>query len=77
CFDYYDAGDWNIPWELLAVQLVRIYSDRLAEAIPRIDTPQLKPSLQLEDFDMKILDCIRRGITSVSKKTSKKHNIVL
>jgi hypothetical protein len=69
CFDYYKPkeGKWDIPWELLMIHLQRIQLDGLASSIPRIDTPESKANMVLDDLDMKILDCVRRRITSVSK----------
>ena len=69
CFDYYltEEGKWDIPWELLSVHLRRIQLDDLASIIPRIDTPVTRCDLPLTRLDMDIIDCVRRGITSVSK----------
>ncbi|MFW9954947.1 MAG: hypothetical protein ACFFD3_10380, partial [Candidatus Thorarchaeota archaeon] len=69
CFDYYrtDEGIWDIPWELLTVQLGRIKSDGLGATIPRVDTPQRKTSMNLQSLEMNVLDCFRRGIATVSE----------
>ena len=66
CFDYYDvqAGKWDLPWELLSIQLRRIKLEDLASAIPRVDTPLPEAIPQLDELDMRIFDCIRRGIVS-------------
>ena len=49
------------------IHLQRIQLDNLASSIPRIDTPENKTIIELDNLDMKIFDCIGRGITSVSK----------
>jgi hypothetical protein len=69
CFDYYvpKEGKWEIPWELLMIHLQRIQLDGLASSIPRIDTPENKTKIELDNLDMKIIDCIGRRITAVSK----------
>jgi DNA-binding Lrp family transcriptional regulator len=69
CFDYYSPRlhEWDIPWELLTVHLKRIHSDGLAFSMPKIDVPESKTSLTLTQMDMRIIECVRRGIISVSK----------
>ncbi|MHA2264116.1 MAG: hypothetical protein ACXAEN_17105 [Candidatus Thorarchaeota archaeon] len=69
CFDHYDTslGRWNIPWELLHFQLKRIYNDRLWPAFPRIDIPSSKAGLIIDNLDIRILNEVRRGISSVGK----------
>ncbi|MHA1662519.1 MAG: winged helix-turn-helix transcriptional regulator [Candidatus Thorarchaeota archaeon] len=69
CFDYYEPkrGQWNIPWELLTIHLRRIKSDGLASSMPRIDRPEKRTKIELDDLDMKIFECIREGVASVSK----------
>ena len=69
CFDYYSpkARGWDIPWELLTIHLQRIHSDGLAPSMPKIDVPESKTDVQLTEVDMRILDCIERGVASVSK----------
>jgi len=73
CFDYYDpkTGKWDIPWELLTIHLQRIHSDHLADSIPRIDRPENRVDIELDELDMQIIDCIREGLVSVSKIRSK------
>jgi len=68
-FDYYEQknGQWNNPWELLAIHLQRIQSDNLAASIPRVDTPSQRTEIELDELDMKVIQCIGRGIGSVSK----------
>ncbi len=69
CFDYYNpnSGQWNIPWELLAIHLQRIQSDNLSSSIPRVDRPEKRVEIELDELDMKIFNCVRMGIVSVSK----------
>jgi DNA-binding Lrp family transcriptional regulator len=69
CFDYYSPRTcgWDIPWELLAVHLQRIHANQLASSMPKIDVPESKTDVRLSELDMRIIDCVRRGITSVSK----------
>jgi len=69
CFDYYSArsGGWDIPWELLTVHLQRIHSDDLAKSMPKIDVPESKTDKHLTELDMRIIDCVRMEMTSVSK----------
>jgi len=69
CFDYYSPKDkqWSLPWELLSIHLQRIMSDNLSKSIPRVDTPELKLDIPLDDLDVQVLDCINNGISSVSK----------
>ncbi len=69
CFDYYEPkiGQWDIPWELLAIHLQRIQSDDLASSIPRVDRPEKRIEIELDELDMKIFDCVNWGISSVSK----------
>jgi DNA-binding Lrp family transcriptional regulator len=69
CFDYYsvEKAEWYMPWALMSVQLKRIYEDGLASAAPRIDRPAAKTRSELDELDMKIVDCIRRGVTSVAE----------
>jgi len=69
CFDHYTpkVGIWDIPWEILAIQLQRIHSDNLASSIPRIDKPEERTEIILDELDMKIFECVRLGVSSVSK----------
>ncbi len=68
-FDYYSTREkqWNIPWELLAIHLQRIHSDELASSIPKVDTPELRTDVHLDELDIRVLDCVRGGVSSVSK----------
>jgi DNA-binding Lrp family transcriptional regulator len=68
-FDYYSTREkqWNLPWELLAIHLQRIHSDDLASSMPRVDTPELRTDVHLDDLDVRIFDCVRGGVSSVSK----------
>lgn len=68
-FDYYDIqkGGWNIPWEALALQFRKIHGDRLAHAFPRVDKPPSRTKLELDWLDIRILDEVRQGKSSVSK----------
>jgi hypothetical protein len=67
CFDYYDSknGTWEIPWEVLGLELERIHSEKLAPLMPRIDTPTNRTRMYLDDLHMKILAQIRAGNTSI------------
>ena len=69
CFDYYrpKLGRWDIPWELLAIHLQRIQEDGLASTIPRVDRPKNRVGIELDELDMKIIDCVWRRMNSVSK----------
>jgi hypothetical protein len=69
CFDFYDSrlGAWMIPWELLEIQIRRILEDHLASAFPRIDRPAQQTKLHLDHLDLQIMDCVRRGMSSVAK----------
>ncbi len=69
CFDYYKPkiGQWDIPWELLAIHLQRIQSDELASSIPRVDRPEKRIEVELDELDMKIFECVKKGMASVSK----------
>jgi DNA-binding HxlR family transcriptional regulator len=69
CFDYYSTKEkqWNLPWELLTIHLQRIISDDLASSMPRVDTPEQKLDVHLDDLAIRILDCVRKGVSSVSK----------
>jgi DNA-binding Lrp family transcriptional regulator len=69
CFDYYSlkSKDWDVPWELTKIQLQRIQTSDLATSIPRIDTPEMRLETKLDELDMRILDCVKRRISSVSK----------
>jgi hypothetical protein len=73
CFDYYQPkkGEWDIPWELLTIHLQRIQSDGLASSIPRIDTPENRVEIEIDDLDMQILDSIWNKVVSVSKIRSR------
>ncbi|MCK5264950.1 MAG: hypothetical protein KAR03_05020, partial [Candidatus Thorarchaeota archaeon] len=68
-FDYYktNIGQWDIPWELLTIHLQRIQSDDLASTIPRVDRPEKRVEVELDELDMKIVDCVWRGMASVTK----------
>jgi DNA-binding Lrp family transcriptional regulator len=67
-FDFYrECEGWNIPWELLSVQLGRIMADNLADVISRVDRTKVPTDLELSDLDMRIFSCIHEGITSVAK----------
>ncbi len=72
CFDYYSpkTGVWSIPWELLAIHLERIVHDNLASTIPKVYIPEKMTSMKLDDLDMKIVGCLREGISSVAKMRS-------
>lgn len=66
-FDFYRENEgWDIPWELMSVQLDRILKDDLAQAFPRVDKPQASTTLSLTKFDMQIVECILNGINSVA-----------
>ncbi|UCE08959.1 MAG: Lrp/AsnC family transcriptional regulator [Candidatus Thorarchaeota archaeon] len=69
CFDHYDTelGLWNIPWDLLHFQLKRIHRDKLWSAFPRVDTPSLRAGLIIDNLDLRILNEVKRGISSVGK----------
>ncbi len=69
CFDYYEPkiGQWDIPWELLSIHLQRIQSDDLASTIPKVDRPEKRIEMELDDLDMKIIESVRVGVASVSK----------
>ena len=75
CFDFYDTniGTWAIPWELLNLQIRKIYDDRLASAFPRIDQPASKSNFILDELDFKILNQIRKGNSSVGKVRNALH----
>ncbi len=69
CFDYYEPkiGQWDIPWELLSIHLQRIQSDDLASTIPKVDRPEKRIEIELDELDMKIIESVRVGVASVSK----------
>ncbi len=69
CFDHYDvsAKQWSLPWELLEIHLRRIFDGGLAHVIDRIDSPANRTRMNLDELDMKILEMMRHGDTSVSK----------
>jgi hypothetical protein len=69
CFDYYmpKLGKWDIPWELLSIHLQRIQEDGLASTIPRVDTPKDRVKIEIDDLDIKIIQCIWKRKTSVAK----------
>lgn len=69
CFDYYyvDSSTWNIPWELMEVNLHRIHNSNLADVIPNICTIRAPTHLSLDKTDIEILDLVRKGINSISK----------
>ncbi|NHI84348.1 MAG: hypothetical protein EAX81_08620 [Candidatus Thorarchaeota archaeon] len=66
-FDFYDceAGEWRMPWEILAVELTRVLNNRLADIIPRVDHPANRTSLSLDQLDMSIIEQVYRGNTSI------------
>ncbi len=69
CFDYYevDKGTWAIPWNLEAVQLAKIHRDGLASLFPRITEEKTVIQKDFDEFDIQILGCMWRGVSSVSK----------
>jgi DNA-binding Lrp family transcriptional regulator len=69
CFDYYDveSKSWEIPWELLELHLRRIHEGGLAKVINRIDAPANRIRIQIDELDMRILNQIRLGNSSISK----------
>jgi len=69
CFDYYSIKEkqWNLPWELLTIHLQRIISDDLASSMPRVDTPEKKLEVHLDELSIRILDCVLKGVSSVSR----------
>lgn len=69
CYDHYllsEAG-WQVPWEVMRVQLRRIYNDELADVIPRIDERSNRTNLYLDELDMRIFNLAQKGITSISR----------
>ncbi len=75
CFDYYDNrnGAWAIPWELLEIQIRKIYNDQLGSAFPRVDYPALRTELHLDRIDMQILGQVRHGNSSIAKVRTALH----
>jgi DNA-binding MarR family transcriptional regulator len=73
CFDHYSTADsgWNIPWEIMRVQLGKIYNDRLADVIPQLDEWANRTKLYLDEVDMRILSLAQKGITSISQVRSR------
>ncbi|MHA1769307.1 MAG: hypothetical protein ACTSV3_05585 [Candidatus Thorarchaeota archaeon] len=72
CFDHYDpdSGGWEIPWEFMEFHLRRIHGEKLADVIERVDSPANKTRLELDELDMRILDQIGRGNTSIASVRS-------
>ncbi|TFG11872.1 hypothetical protein EU537_11170 [Candidatus Thorarchaeota archaeon] len=67
CYDFYSIkqGRWEIPWDILKHELVRIHSDGLADIIPRTEKPMKRTDLTLDQLDMEILAQVFKGNTSV------------
>lgn len=67
CYDFYSVqrGRWEIPWDLLKHELVRIHSDDLANVIPRTEKPIKRTELILDQLDMEILAQVFKRNTSV------------
>ncbi|MHA1637600.1 MAG: hypothetical protein ACTSUO_09270 [Candidatus Thorarchaeota archaeon] len=68
CFDHYDPerGQWNIPWDLLRIELETIKNKGLAKIFPRIDTTAKRTDLRIDEIDIEILKCVEMGIASVN-----------
>jgi DNA-binding Lrp family transcriptional regulator len=75
CFDYYDCrnGMWAIPWELLEIQIRKVYNEQLGSVFPRIDHPASRTQIHLDRLDMQILDQIRNGSSSIAKVRTALH----
>jgi DNA-binding Lrp family transcriptional regulator len=75
CFDYYDSRDglWAIPWELLGIQIRKVYNDELGSAFPRVDYPASRTEIHLDRLDMQIFDHIRHGSSSIAKVRTALH----
>ncbi|TFG07237.1 ArsR family transcriptional regulator [Candidatus Thorarchaeota archaeon] len=69
CYDHYSPSEpgWNVPWEVMRVQLRRIYNDELADVIPKINERTSKTNLYLDELDMRIFNLAQKGITSISR----------
>ncbi len=69
CFDYYDPEKrcWDIPWDMERVHAARIYRDNLADIIPRQEETREQVCRHFDDLDMRILDCVWRGVASVAR----------
>ncbi len=69
CYDHYVPSEsgWHIPWEVMRVQLRKIYNDELADVIPRIDERSNRTNLYLDELDMRIFNLAQKGITSISR----------
>jgi DNA-binding MarR family transcriptional regulator len=67
CYDFYSVrrGRWEIPWDILKHELVRIHKDGLADIIPRTEKPIERIQLPLDRLDMDILAQIFKRNTSV------------
>jgi len=67
CYDFYSVkrGRWEIPWDLLKHELVRIHNDSLADVIPRTEKPIKRTDLTLDQLDMQILAQVFKRNTSV------------
>ena len=50
CFDYYDLrkGMRAIPWELLGIQIHKVYNEQLGSAFPRVDYPASRTQIHLD-----------------------------
>ncbi len=75
CFDYYDSrnGAWAIPWELLEIQIRKVYNDELGSAFPRIDHPTSRTQIHLDRLDLQILGQVRHGSSSIAKVRTALH----
>ncbi|MBD3408051.1 MAG: hypothetical protein GF411_18165 [Candidatus Lokiarchaeota archaeon] len=67
CLEYYNPSrrEWDIPWNLLDIELKKIIEHKWASSFPKIDTPYSRTKIPLDELDLKILDASRLGITAI------------
>ncbi len=66
-FDFYstDIGKWEIPWNILELELVRIHNEELADVIPLKMKPIQPIEIELDSHDIEIISMVRSRITTV------------
>jgi DNA-binding Lrp family transcriptional regulator len=67
--DHYDShkGQWDIPWDLLRIELQKIVRDDLAGIFPKRDVPARMTTVHIDELDLKILEFTYKKDISVAK----------
>ncbi len=69
CMDYYsvEEGEWSIPWDIKRIELQRVYTKDLGDAVPGIHRPLRPARMELSRLDLEIADLYLQGLDTISE----------